>query len=71
MRLFGEADYHFIERRKRAYRVSTAAMLAGIVTMVINIATRGTWQNYGVDFTGRPWLASTWRTSPSPVGTLC
>ncbi len=35
MRLFGEADYHFIERRKRAYRVSTAALRWVIVVGVL------------------------------------
>ncbi len=35
MRLHGEADYHFIERRKRGYRVSTAALRWVIVVGVL------------------------------------
>jgi preprotein translocase subunit SecF len=52
MRLFRDADFHFIEIRRRAYVVSIAVMLAGFVAMGVNIAALGTWQNYGVDFTG-------------------
>ena len=64
MRLFGEADHHYHRAPQARVHGLYGGMLAGIVTMVINIATLGTWQNCGVDFTGRPWLASTWRTSP-------
>lgn len=52
MRLFGEAKYHFIEKRKAAYVVSSAAILIGMIAMVLNIVQIGRWQNYGVDFTG-------------------
>ena len=52
MRLFEGADYKFIERRRVAYVVSAIAVLAGIVAMVMNVFALGTWQNYGVDFTG-------------------
>jgi preprotein translocase subunit SecF len=52
MRLFQNASYTFIERRKTAYVVSAVALLAGIAAMVFNVATLGTWLRYGVDFTG-------------------
>ena len=52
MRLFGNASYHFIEKRKVAYVVSTVVILVGIAAMVFNVASIGNWQNYGVDFTG-------------------
>jgi preprotein translocase subunit SecF len=52
MRLFAGADYTFIEKRKAAYVVSGVAILVGIVAMMINIVSIGSWQNYGVDFTG-------------------
>ena len=52
MRLFEGADYKFIERRRAAYVVSGFAVLAGIAAMVWNVISIGTWQNYGVDFTG-------------------
>jgi preprotein translocase subunit SecF len=52
MRIFGNASYRFIERRKLAYLVSSVAILAGIAGMVWNLSSIGTWQNYGVDFEG-------------------
>lgn len=52
MRLFKNADYTFIEKRKAAYVVSAVVILAGIAAMVLNIGTLGSWQNYGVDFKG-------------------
>jgi preprotein translocase subunit SecF len=52
MRLFKNASYRFIEKRKAAYVVSAVVLLAGIAAMGLNIATLGSWQNYGVDFLG-------------------
>jgi preprotein translocase subunit SecF len=52
MRLFSNANYKFIENRKRAYVLSGAFFLASIAVMIFNVATIGSWQNYGVDFTG-------------------
>ena len=52
MRLFKDAKYRFIEGRREAYVVSAAVVLAGVTAMLINIATLGSWQVYGVDFTG-------------------
>ena len=52
MRLFQNANYKFIELRRKAYVVSGIAVLIGIGAMLNNIATLGSWQNYGVDFTG-------------------
>ncbi len=52
MRLFGHANYRYIENRKKAYVLSAIAILAGIVGMIVNVFTIGSWQNYGVDFTG-------------------
>jgi preprotein translocase subunit SecF len=52
MRLFQHADYHFIEKRKRAYVLSIIVILIGIGAMIANHFTLGTWLNYGVDFTG-------------------
>ncbi len=52
MRLFSDAHYNFIENRKRAYVISGTAIAVGILAMIFNIATIGSWQNYGVDFTG-------------------
>ncbi|HKJ03250.1 MAG TPA: protein translocase subunit SecF [Longimicrobiales bacterium] len=52
MRLFQNANYKFIELRRKAYVLSGIAILIGIGAMLYNISTLGTWQNYGVDFTG-------------------
>ena len=52
MRFFQNAHYRFIQARRKAYVVSAVALLVGIGAMVFNVATTGTWQNYGVDFTG-------------------
>jgi preprotein translocase subunit SecF len=52
MRLFKDAKYPFIEARKKAYMLSGAVLGAGIVAMLVNFATIGSWQDYGVDFTG-------------------
>ncbi len=52
MRLFKDAKYRFIEARKKAYMLSAAVLIASVVAMVFNVATLGTWQDYGVDFTG-------------------
>jgi len=52
MKLFHGASYRFIEKRRTAYMVSGALLLAGIAAMIFNVATLGTWQRYGVDFEG-------------------
>ena len=52
MRFFSNADYQFIEQRRRAYMVSSAIIAAGIVAMIVNVVSIGAWLNYGVDFTG-------------------
>lgn len=52
MRLFHNASYRFIEARRKAYVVSGIALGAGIVFMTLNVVNTGSWQNYGVDFTG-------------------
>ena len=52
MRLFHNASYRFIEARRKAYAVSGIALGAGIVFMTLNVVNTGSWQNYGVDFTG-------------------
>jgi preprotein translocase subunit SecF len=52
MRLFKDANYEFIEKRRKAYVVSGTVITAGIVAMLFNVFTIGSWLNYGVDFTG-------------------
>jgi len=52
MRIFSDANYPFIEKRKTAYFFSGILLLVAIGSMVANLALTGSWQNYGVDFTG-------------------
>ena len=52
MRLFHQAQYAFIDKRHRAYVVSATLILVGIGAMIFNVFSFGSWQNYGVDFTG-------------------
>lgn len=52
MRIFSEAHYAFIEKRKFAYRFSGLLLLVAIGAMLANVAFIGSWQQYGVDFTG-------------------
>ena len=52
MRLFQNASYKFIEKRKTAYVFSSVLIAVGIAAMIYNISTLGTWVRYGVDFTG-------------------
>jgi len=52
MRFFKNAQFKFIELRRKAYVVSALALLVGIGAMVTNVVVHGSWQNYGVDFTG-------------------
>jgi preprotein translocase subunit SecF len=52
LRLFGNAQYQFLGKRRKAYVLSSIAIAAGIVGMILNVASLGSWLNYGVDFTG-------------------
>lgn len=52
MRLFHNASYRFIEARRKAYFASGIVLGVGIVFMTLNVVNTGSWQNYGVDFTG-------------------
>jgi preprotein translocase subunit SecF len=52
MRIFSEAHYPFIEKRKAAYVLSGSLILVAIGAMLTNVVLIGKWQNYGVDFEG-------------------
>lgn len=52
MRLFKDAAFKFIQMRQKAYVVSAVVLVTGIGGMIYNVATLGSWQNYGVDFLG-------------------
>jgi preprotein translocase subunit SecF len=71
MRLFANASYKFLEQRKRAYVLSSVIITAGLIAMIVNIATLGSWLNYGVDFTGGSvvQVAFSQTTSPNDVRT--
>ena len=69
MRLFKDAKYRFIEARKKAYVLSAAVLLVGVGAMVINFAAKGSWQVYGVDFTGGSLIQVRF-DAPMDVGAL-
>ncbi len=52
MKLFYNAAYPFIEKRRTAYVLSAVVLMVGLGAMAFNIVTLGSWQNYGVDFLG-------------------
>jgi preprotein translocase subunit SecF len=51
-RFFANADYHFIEVRRKAYMASGTALAVFLVMALVWQFTRGSWLNYGVDFAG-------------------
>ncbi|MEO2158994.1 MAG: protein translocase subunit SecF [bacterium] len=52
MRLFEKANYSFIEKTSAAIIFSLLLIVAGVVSMIIYVQSIGSWQNYGVDFSG-------------------
>ncbi len=52
MWLFHDAKFGFINMRRKAYVVSATVLAVGVAAMAINVVGIGSWQNYGVDFTG-------------------
>jgi len=52
MRIFADATYPFLSWRRKAYVASALVLLIGLGAMGVNIATLGSWLNYGVDFSG-------------------
>ena len=51
-RLFANANYDFINTRRKAYVISAVAILISIAAAVFWQTSQGAWINYGVDFTG-------------------
>ncbi|MBA4156885.1 MAG: protein translocase subunit SecF [Gemmatimonadetes bacterium] len=52
MRFFANAQFDFLQWRRRGYVVSAALLLLGLGAMAYNYSTTGSWLNYGIDFTG-------------------
>lgn len=52
MRLFANANFDFIGHRRIAYAASGAAVALSILAALFWQFSRGSWLNYGVDFTG-------------------
>jgi preprotein translocase subunit SecF len=51
-RVFANANYDFISRRRKAYLLSGLAVGIALLSAVFWQFREGTWMNYGVDFTG-------------------
>ncbi len=56
MRLFSQANYQFIENRRPTYILSGIVIAIGVAFMIFNVVSIGSWQNYGVDFTGGSFI---------------
>jgi len=69
MKLFQNASYRFIENRRKAYVVSATVLAVGVGAMLLNVATIGSWQNYGVDFEGGSLVQVQFNT-PVEAGTI-
>ena len=52
MRIFANANYPFLEWRRRAYIITAVLLLVAIGAIVRNFVELGSWMKYGVDFTG-------------------
>ena len=52
MRLFDQAKYQFLDKRRTTYKLSGIVIAVGIAFMIYNVFSIGDWQNYGVDFVG-------------------
>ena len=52
LRIFQHANYPFLQWSRRAVIGSVALFGIGVVAMIVNIASMGSWLDYGVDFTG-------------------
>jgi preprotein translocase subunit SecF len=63
-RLFTNAHYDFINRRRTAYMLSAVALALALGTALIWQLREGTWLNYGVDFTGGSIVQVNIATSP-------
>jgi preprotein translocase subunit SecF len=50
--VFRNARYAFLDARRKAYVLSSVALVVCVGAMVANVVTIRNWQNYGVDFTG-------------------
>ncbi len=52
MRIFANANYQFIPRRRVAYVVSAVLIALGLSAIVVNSLRGVGWLNYGIDFSG-------------------
>jgi len=52
MRIFANADYPFLRWRRQAYTGAAIIVALGVLAMIVNIFSIGSWLRYGVDFTG-------------------
>ncbi|HEU0016167.1 MAG TPA: protein translocase subunit SecF [Longimicrobium sp.] len=52
LKVFPNANYPFMQWRRRAYVVTALLLGAGFAAMALNFSRHGSWLNYGVDFTG-------------------
>lgn len=69
MRLFANANYDFLSRRRTSLMVSAIVMALLIATSIFWEVSRGSWLNYNVDFTGGTIVQVSFN-QPTSVGDL-
>ncbi len=52
MRFFANANYPFLSWRRKSFTVAAIILGICVLSMIYNAVARGSWLNYGVDFTG-------------------
>jgi len=69
MRFFANAKYDFISKRKFAYVAAAVSMAVFLTAALVGQFARGSWLNYGVDFTGGTLIQVVF-TQPTSVSDL-
>jgi preprotein translocase subunit SecF len=69
MRLFANANFDFLGKRRAALTLSGVALAALLAISIVWQFSRGSWLNYGVDFTGGT-IVQVHFTEPASVGDL-
>lgn len=69
MRLFANANFDFLGKRRTALTLSGVALVALLAVSIVWQFSRGSWLNYGVDFSGGT-IVQVHFTEPASVGDL-
>jgi len=64
-RFFANADFRFIELRRKAYKGSGTLLVLGLIVALFWQFSKGSWLNYGVDFSGGTLVQVRFETATS------